>query len=37
MSVHTQTLYPILTADTLNFPCGVAPFAGAETGTGGGG
>jgi len=30
-----QTLHPILTAETHNFPCGVAPFAGAETGTGG--
>ena len=28
-------LHPILTAETHNFPCGVAPFAGAETGTGG--
>ena len=35
MSVQTQTLHPILTAETHNFPCGVAPFAGAETGTGG--
>ncbi len=29
------TLHPILTAETHNFPCGVAPFPGAETGTGG--
>ena len=35
MSVQKQTLHPILTAETHNFPCGVAPFAGAETGTGG--
>lgn len=35
MSVQTQTLHPILTAETHNFPSGVAPFAGAETGTGG--
>jgi phosphoribosylformylglycinamidine synthase len=42
-SVHTagpvhvtkQTLHPILTAETHNFPSGVAPFPGAETGTGG--
>jgi phosphoribosylformylglycinamidine synthase len=30
-----QLLHPILTAETHNFPSGVAPFAGAETGTGG--
>lgn len=30
-----RTLHPILTAETHNFPCGVAPFPGAETGTGG--
>lgn len=35
MSIQKQTLHPILTAETHNFPCGVAPFAGAETGTGG--
>lgn len=35
MVVEEQTLHPILTAETHNFPCGVAPFAGAETGTGG--
>eukprot|EP01041_Mallomonas_annulata_P005254 gene5254-10510_t len=28
-------LHPILTAETHNFPSGVAPFPGAETGTGG--
>lgn len=33
--IQKQTLHPILTAETHNFPCGVAPFAGAETGTGG--
>lgn len=27
--------HPILTAETHNFPTGVAPFSGAETGTGG--
>ena len=32
---NKQTLHPILTAETHNFPSGVAPFAGAETGTGG--
>ena len=31
----TVTLHPILTAETHNFPSGVAPFPGAETGTGG--
>jgi len=35
MKVTKQTLHPILTAETHNFPCGVAPFPGAETGTGG--
>eukprot|EP00559_Dactyliosolen_fragilissimus_P000909 CAMPEP_0184855730 /NCGR_PEP_ID=MMETSP0580-20130426/866_1 /TAXON_ID=1118495 /ORGANISM="Dactyliosolen fragilissimus" /LENGTH=1315 /DNA_ID=CAMNT_0027350309 /DNA_START=32 /DNA_END=3979 /DNA_ORIENTATION=+ len=35
MILKNQTLHPILTAETHNFPCGVAPFAGAETGTGG--
>jgi phosphoribosylformylglycinamidine synthase len=35
MAVEKQTLHPILTAETHNFPCGVAPFPGAETGTGG--
>jgi phosphoribosylformylglycinamidine synthase len=35
MSVQKQTLHPILTAETHNFPSGVAPFPGAETGTGG--
>jgi phosphoribosylformylglycinamidine synthase len=28
-------LHPLLTAETHNFPTGVAPFPGAETGTGG--
>lgn len=28
-------LHPTLTAETHNFPTGVAPFPGAETGTGG--
>lgn len=33
---QTSVLYHILfTAETHNFPCGVAPFPGAETGTGG--
>jgi phosphoribosylformylglycinamidine synthase len=31
----TVIYHPILTAETHNFPTGVAPFAGAETGTGG--
>ena len=35
MAVSNITLHPILTAETHNFPCGVAPFPGAETGTGG--
>jgi len=35
MSVSRQLLHPILTAETHNFPSGVAPFPGAETGTGG--
>jgi phosphoribosylformylglycinamidine synthase len=30
-----RTFHPILTAETHNFPSGVAPFPGAETGTGG--
>ncbi len=34
--VEVQTKYhPLLTAETHNFPTGVAPFPGAETGTGG--
>ena len=32
---HTVTYHPLLTAETHNFPTGVAPFPGAETGTGG--
>lgn len=35
MQSCTLTLHPILTAETHNFPTGVAPFCGAETGTGG--
>jgi len=35
MSEVKLTLHPILTAETHNFPSGVAPFPGAETGTGG--
>jgi phosphoribosylformylglycinamidine synthase len=35
VKVGKQILHPILTAETHNFPSGVAPFAGAETGTGG--
>ena len=31
----SETRHPILTAETHNFPSGIAPFAGAETGTGG--
>jgi len=33
--VDKQLIHPILTAETHNFPSGVAPFPGAETGTGG--
>jgi phosphoribosylformylglycinamidine synthase len=35
MAVSETTMHPILTAETHNFPSGVAPFPGAETGTGG--
>ncbi|CAM9426268.1 unnamed protein product, partial [Phaeothamnion confervicola] len=35
MVERSPTLHPILTAETHNFPSGVAPFPGAETGTGG--
>jgi phosphoribosylformylglycinamidine synthase len=35
VTLGKQTLHPILTAETHNFPSGVAPFSGAETGTGG--
>lgn len=35
MALTPCLLHPILTAETHNFPCGVAPFPGAETGTGG--
>ncbi len=34
-SLVDDTYHLILTAETHNFPCGVAPFPGAETGTGG--
>jgi len=34
-SLVEDTYHHILTAETHNFPCGVAPFPGAETGTGG--
>ena len=35
LKVKDVTLHPLLTAETHNFPTGVAPFPGAETGTGG--
>lgn len=35
VQIQSQVLHPILTAETHNFPSGVAPFPGAETGTGG--
>ena len=35
VEIGKQVLHPILTAETHNFPSGVAPFPGAETGTGG--
>ena len=35
LKVQDVTLHPLLTAETHNFPTGVAPFPGAETGTGG--
>jgi phosphoribosylformylglycinamidine synthase len=35
VTISKQLLHPILTAETHNFPSGVAPFPGAETGTGG--
>ena len=34
-SVEASTMHGILTCETHNFPCGIAPFPGAETGTGG--
>lgn len=34
-SLETRVYHPSLTAETHNFPSGVAPFPGAETGTGG--
>ena len=33
--LHKPTVHGILTCETHNFPCGIAPFNGAETGTGG--
>ena len=33
--LYQPTYHPLLTAETHNFPTGVAPFPGAETGTGG--
>ncbi len=35
MQTRAVLLHPIFTAETHNFPTGVAPFPGAETGTGG--
>ena len=35
VQLQSQELHPLLTAETHNFPTGVAPFPGAETGTGG--
>ncbi len=35
LTERTVTYHPLLTAETHNFPTGVAPFPGAETGTGG--
>ena len=35
ITYQEQVLHPLLTAETHNFPTGVAPFPGAETGTGG--
>jgi phosphoribosylformylglycinamidine synthase len=35
MVPYSNTFHPTLTAETHNFPTGVAPFPGAETGTGG--
>ncbi len=35
LSTTEVTYHPLLTAETHNFPTGVAPFPGAETGTGG--
>ncbi|KAG8461087.1 hypothetical protein KFE25_003656 [Diacronema lutheri] len=34
-TVKSVTYHPLLTAETHNFPSGIAPFPGAETGTGG--
>lgn len=33
--LHHKLLHPVLTAETHNFPTGIAPFPGAATGTGG--
>tara|TARA_B100000161_G_C33320615_1_gene311256 strand:+ start:254 stop:559 length:306 start_codon:yes stop_codon:yes gene_type:complete len=35
LKVEKQMRHPLLTAETHNFPTGIAPFAGAETGPGG--
>jgi len=35
MKLENAIYNPLFTAETHNFPCGVAPFPGAETGTGG--
>ena len=35
IAMRLVELHPLLTAETHNFPTGVAPFPGAETGTGG--
>lgn len=35
LRVEKRTRHPLLTAETHNFPTGIAPFAGAETGPGG--
>lgn len=35
LSLNFRTLHPTLTAETHNFPTGVAPYPGAATGTGG--
>ena len=34
-TTEESTVHGILTCETHNFPCGIAPFPGAETGTGG--
>jgi phosphoribosylformylglycinamidine synthase len=35
MVEYENVFHPTLTAETHNFPTGIAPFPGAETGTGG--